>query len=762
MPHRFSIDWFPLLPPGRIALVAGALLALVAWGSWVLSRKRIPRRAIIVLGVLRMVAVALFIACLLQPVVSYYRSEPRHPELIVIVDTSTSMSRTDAPDGQPRLKHAADGILRAELLDELARKFKLRLFAFDRTAYPLDAATSASPNLVGLAAEGSTTDFAASYGAAKDLLAAASDERLPDGAGRRVLMVTDGVDHGGTDFAEVAERDGVIVDVLPVGAASESRPERATVVDVQTPSRVLLASETKFTALVRRGDDGAATYELVMFEDDKEAVRRDAAFAAGVREQLVELAHRPTETGLRRYEFELVPQGAQPAARASDAEPRYGVDVQVIDDKLEVLVLEDRWRWDFKYLKRVLEDDPSFHFTAMLARGGSAFLQMGEPDSKADLAGFPQSRADLELFDVIVLGDVRPTRWPAKLAGAIADAVIEDGKSLIVVAGPALGEFAKIPELNALLPVELSVDSASPVEGPLEVRLTPEGARSGPFTEAGKSNVGPLPSIDRIYAPLRKRPAAAVLVEAAAKANGAGPLIVMAEQPVGRGRVLYVGTDALWKWQTLPAADEDGRTPYERLWQQTLRAFAPQRSATTALRLAADRSRYQSGDRVLLRAQSPPHLGDSPRKLEASVVLPDGRRLPLAFEQDPAAADAQLATFDVSAPGRYRISATATADDQAGGGIVAQASTAIDVVAGGSEADDREVDHAALARLAARTGGRVVDLADRATWPAPANGQVAQVETPYTANLWDNLLLPALLCVVLGIDWLIRMLRGYV
>jgi hypothetical protein len=762
MPHRFSIDWFPLLPPSRIALVAGVLLALVAWGSWILARKRIPRRAIVVLGALRVVAVVLFMACLLQPAVSYYRSEPRTPELIVMLDTSTSMSRADAPAGSTRLKQTADAIQRSELLDELGRKFKLRFFAFDRTAFPLDGANSASPNLGGLAAEGSTTDFAASYGAAKDLIAAESEAAAFGGTRRRVLLVTDGVDHGGANFAEVAERDGLTVDVLPAGGASESRPEQAIVTDVQAPSRVLIASETKFVALVRRGEDGAATYELVMFEDDKEGVRRDVAFAAGVREQLVEIAHRPTETGLRRYEFELLPKGVQPAPAAADVADRYGVDVQVIDDKLEVLMLEDRWRWDFKYLKRVLEDDPSFHLTAMLARGGSAFLQMGEPDSKADLAGFPQSRAELEVFDVIVLGDVRPTRWPAKLAGAVADAVIEDGKSLIVVAGPALGEFAKIPELQALLPVELSVDSASPVEGPLEVRLTPEGARSGSFADAGKATTAPLPSIDRIYAPLRKRPAAAVLVEAAAKASNAGPLIVMAEHSVGRGRVLYVGTDALWKWQTLPAADEDGRTPYERLWQQTLRAFAPQCSATTAMRLAADRSRYQSGERVTLRAQPPamtdPAAGDKPRKLEASVVLPDGRRIPLSFEQDPAAADTQLAVFDVSAPGRYRISATATDDGQ----VVAQAATAIDVVAAGTEADDRDVDHAALTRLAARTGGRVVDLADRATWPTTSDEPAAQVETLHTANLWDNLLLPALLCIVLGVDWLIRMLRGYV
>src|SRR6185436_7264640 len=150
---------------------------------------------------------------------------------------------------------------------------------------------------------------------------------------------------------------------------------------------------------------------------------------------------------------------------------------------IEVLVLEDRWRWEFKYFKRVLEDDPSFSLTAMLARGDGAFLQLGEPERRVSLGSFPQSRAELDWFDVIVLGDVRPTRWPSGLSGAVADAVIEGGKSLVVVAGPMLGEFAQTPELYALLPVDLSLESATPIEGPLAVQATPEGLRSGLFAD---------------------------------------------------------------------------------------------------------------------------------------------------------------------------------------------------------------------------------------------------------------------------------------
>src|SRR6185503_17282301 len=115
---------------------------------------------------------------------------------------------------------------------------------------------------------------------------------------------------------------------------------------------------------------------------------------------------------------------------------RYAVSVQVLSDRHEILLLEDAWRWSFKFLRRILEDDPSFSMTAMLTRSQTAFVQFGEPDRKVNLGRFPQGRAELDWFDTIILGDVNPTRWPRGLSAAIAKSVKDDGKSLVVVAGP--------------------------------------------------------------------------------------------------------------------------------------------------------------------------------------------------------------------------------------------------------------------------------------------------------------------------------------
>ena len=92
---------------------------------------------------------------------------------------------------------------------------------------------------------------------------------------------------------------------------------------------------------------------------------------------------------MKRFEFQVTVPG-------QDSGASYPLSVQVIDGKHEVLVLEDTWRWEFKFLRRVLEEDPSFRFTGLLSRGGGAFMQFAAPDRKSELVGFPQDRSTMQ------------------------------------------------------------------------------------------------------------------------------------------------------------------------------------------------------------------------------------------------------------------------------------------------------------------------------------------------------------------------------
>ncbi|MBI4472480.1 MAG: hypothetical protein HY646_07410, partial [Acidobacteria bacterium] len=497
---------------------------------------------------------------------------------------------------------------------------------------------------------------------------------------------------------------------------------------------------------------------LNVFAGDTLVAARPVTFADGQIETNIRLTHRPAQPGLESYAFFVTPVEVTVSEPAAEAER---VNVQVVDTRSEVLILDDSWRWEFRFLRRVLEDDPSFNFTAFLPRG-PGFVQFAEPNRRATLTGFPQGRGDLEAFDLVVLGNVDPRRWPRGLSETLLRAATEDGKSLIVLAGPNLPLLGRAESLNALLPVEVTDESGQPLQGPVAIRPSLEGAAS-PFLANALTLTGqqqPLPPLDRIYPPLRKRPGATILLETAQAANSYGNLIVMAEHTVGRGRVLFVGADTLWKWQMLVEPNQQGQTPGALFWQQSLRALAPARppSSAVALWLQPERSRYEAGRTVRVRAETDGDARTATPQLQASVKLPDGRELPLAFAADAGKAGVFQAEFVTSISGRYTVTAAIIDDGQR----QAEAITAIESRPPASERPNTPVNLPALQRLASLTGGRVVSPSDPATWPAEKTTSHLTVQKTETLDLWNNFTLALVLCGLFGVDWTLRLLRGFV
>jgi hypothetical protein len=224
--------------------------------------------------------------------------------------------------------------------------------------------------------------------------------------------------------------------------------------------------------------------------------------------------------------------------------------------------------------------------------------------------------------------------------------------------------------------------------------------------------------------------------------------------------VLYVGTDTLWKWQMLASPNQAGATPYSAFWQQAFRALTPARPGTPGVHLwlQPERSRIEAGRPVVLRAEIDADRPVPQPQIQAAVVLPDDTRLPLAFDADPTDPVLLRTNFQPTLPGPHRITATLTS----AGKVVTEGTTVVDVEASRAERTDAGVDTSNLARIATATGGRVIDLHNPETWPASTVGTRPAVAQMRTVDLWGNYTLLLVLCGLLGIDWLLRLLRGYV
>jgi hypothetical protein len=64
--------------------------------------------------------------------------------------------------------------------------------------------------------------------------------------------------------------------------------------------------------------------------------------------------------------------------------------------------------------------------------------------------------------------------------------------------------------------------------------------------------------------------------------------------------------------------------------------------------------------------------------------------------------------------------------------------------------------------VVAEIGGQIILPEDRQTWPKPGDRELRRIEEVHTLDLWDNFALMILLCGLLGLDWLLRLVRGYV
>lgn len=744
MNPSFNISWMPVLPVWLVALISLALLALLVRGSLLLAEKRLPRRWILLLGALRLAIVVVFALCLLQPIVTFHRTVQEGPPVLVLFDTSKSMGLKDG-----RLTEAMQWIEKSGLQAKLAARPNVLWFAFDSHARAVTPA-----DLPALSASGTTTRYAESLADAWEHYRQQRSESAPLVPGGRVLLVSDGHDFGARAMADLARELGLAVDTLaPLTTTIDAQAAQFSVAQVQAPRSVLLGAESRFGVALRQEGLAGRPLTLNLKDGDKLVAQQPFTFAPGQAEKFVLLSFQPAEAGLKEYAVEVSGTPAPVPSRK--------FSVQVLGARNEVLFLEDAWRWEFKFLRRIFEDDPSFTLTAFLARGDSAFVQFAEPDRRTKVTGFPQSRAELAGFDTLVLGGADPRRWPRGFANVLQQLVEEDGKSLIVIGGPNLAPLAAQPALAALLPVQLTPESAAPVPGPVPVRVTSEGLASPFFAVPGgapEAYWSALPPVDQIYPPLRKKPAATALAEAAKLANPYGNLILMAEHTVGRGRVLFIATDTLWKWQMFATATE-GPTPFQVFWQQTLRALAPLRSSSgnVSLHVEPDRSRYEPGQTVVLRAEVRTASPLPKARVLARVSLPDGKQLPLDFAPNASEPGTYTARFEPSAPGQHRVAASVVADDKA----VADTLIPFDVETSNAELGNLHINEANLRRIAHDTGGNYLNRADPATWRALENVAKVPVTRVETVDLWNRFILLLVLALLMGTDWLLRLLRGF-
>jgi hypothetical protein len=199
----------------------------------------------------------------------------------------------------------------------------------------------------------------------------------------------------------------------------------------------------------------------------------------------------------------------------------------------------------------------------------------------------------------------------------------------------------------------------------------------------------------------------------------------------------------------LPATDRF----YDTFWRQSVRWLAvPAADPVTVIPPESAGPREDVAWRVMARNAEFEPLRDA--TVDLRVTGPDGRLESLVAVPDPAAAGdgAFVARHRPLQRGVYR----ATAEVRRPGAPPVVASASALVGGADSEMADPRLNLRVLQRIAAATGGRVIDVADLAALPAQLRAAVPAATIVARRDLWHTGWSFGALVLLLAAEWLLR------
>ncbi|MGL5096105.1 MAG: hypothetical protein ACRDD1_10980, partial [Planctomycetia bacterium] len=477
---------------------------------------------------------------------------------------------------------------------------------------------------------------------------------LDAAAGRNVagvVVFSDGRNTGGVTPSQAgraaADRQTPVFTV-PAGAAVKLRD--VAIVDAFTSGLVSVGDSVRVAVtLESQGYDGRLV-KVELREGDRLLDVRELSLR-GVEQQQIELGFEAKEPGPRYLTIHVPPFADEPEfLRSNNTDLAF---VRVSDEKIKVLMVEGRPRWDFRFLKNALRRDHGVG-----GRQGDAPDVLLQTELKrlgptGTAAAFPATLEELAQYHVVVLGDVGPDLLDEGFVDLLIQAVREKGVGLVVAAGPQAMPHAFGDSFLELLPVKLRTGVPgveAPVYNPFKMELSPEGAVHEAmrlYDDPGRTQAlwAAMPPYYWCAAVERPAPAASVLAYNPSLTGRYGKTPLVAYHYAGEGRVLFVGTDSTWLWR-----QNVGDRYFYKFWGQTVRFVARRKDADRKKSWLEVRPvRCQPGEQAEIELTAFDAEG-TPRTEPKQTVLVAG----------PKGTQSVELSADPSAKGRYRGALTPT------------------------------------------------------------------------------------------------------
>jgi uncharacterized membrane protein len=715
-------------------IAAAALLAIPYW------RRRVSSVSIKPAGLwlLQTALVALLLVVLWQPALSIATLRPQQNVVAVVVDDSRSMAISEG--GQTRQEQAIK-ILNSGVIKELDKKFQVRLYRAGASLDRIDR----------------TDQLTASAQATRlgDAIRQVASEAtsLPIGA---VVLLSDGADNsGGIDLPTVTEVRRQRIPVHTVGFGKETVANDVELTEAELPARVLADSRLSAGLTFRNYGYASRRARIVLRSADKVLASRDVTLKTEGTPQRESIPFNAGHAGARAIQISIEGLDGE-ENRANNTLSRV---VSVEGTKPRILYIEGEPKWEFKFIRRAIEEDKGLQLVSILRTTQNKIYRQGIDNSTELQEGFPATVDELFAFQGLIIGGVETNYFTPAQQELIKQFVDRRGGGVLFLGGRnGLSDGGWDRSTMAdLLPVVLPDRKDTFQRDPATVELTSAGrdsllCRIDENLERNADRWKKLPYLQNYQDTGKPKPGAVVLAEMTV-ANRRMPLLVT--QNYGRGRSALFATSGSWRWQMVQPLEDKS---HEIFWQQLLRWVV----AGTAGQVisATPKSVFSDEVRVPLRVEvrDKNYLPVADAQVRSHIMTPDGHAEDVDLRPDPTTPGVYTIEWGAVKPGSYIAETIAKRGDREVGRDVVTFRREDGVAENFRTQQNREL----LEKLATQTGGRYYKPDQLAKLSSEISYSEAGISVRETRDLWNMPILFLAALVLRSAEWLLRRKWGIV
>jgi uncharacterized membrane protein len=650
-----------------------ALLCILSAAFYLNLSEQLGLRRVAFLLSLRIVALAMLMLMLFEPVLRYISTPKPERPLIFLIDTSGSMSFPDVQNGPTRIQSVWQ-TLRPQL-PLIQQNFVPQYFTFATGTDPL-----AKPEyLAKTVADGKATDLVQAI--SKGLATSSRDDAV-------VMLISDGGDNVNPNVVDAIRDSQRKICTLTVGSeqAEPAAVANVAVDNVACDEDFAVGHESKIVATIKSTALPNRLVEVKMAEVDDagkpigEIQVQKLVLQPIVKGQEVDLTYKPEKVGVHKLAVWIDPI---PGER-NILDNRQEFQGLALDPRIKVLYVEGRLRPEYKYLNRALGHDPNIEESTLVRLQQDKFAASSEGEGQ-QLQALPTTLEDWKKFDVIILGDLDST-FLTKIQQAQIEQAVSDGAGLIMIGGQnnfGPGGYKDTP-IEKLLPVLVGDVTATQDKNEFLPQLTVAGL--GHPSMEGLDQWFPGPSANKpakelpalrgnIVVGSIKTGAEVLLTHPGVNGPNGSPEIVLAAERYGKGRSAAFTADTTYLWY-LSLRDEGQDSPYNRLWGQMIRWLAGadvrNRQNGAGVTGLLNKSVYQFGEIASVRALVRDEKGDATKFAQVNITVSSNAwPQPKALTLSPV--DSHIGMYEAKLPdpehgiaglaaGDYTINMTATKD----------------------------------------------------------------------------------------------------